>query len=649
MKRKQSDISSDEDPLSNPAVTPQKKRASALRNGANGTTPTRSSMRASTLQSRNRPLDQTPTKSIRFTEDIESPLKTPTARSLFKTPTKSRKTNPAPLETPSRALNADRSARRKSARILANPTEDDIWDGGNALAREIWDVSQDENEMIGEEGDNLPAEQKTPVKKTPKRTPKTKGTTTITISTAVTEDNNITPRKRGRPKGTTITTATTTTTTTTENNLATPKKRGRPKGTSITSTTATTGDNNATPQKRGRAKQQTTSRKRTPTPEGNLPPHEKYFFQTRAGPVQSSNNTLAKVPLFTHEEYFEQLRKHEDPLKDEKEYLLELHERSFPQWNFELSEGFNICLYGYGSKRKLTQKYADWLYNYYSDPPTIVIINGYTANITVRSILNTVATAVLGPDHSLKLGAQQNEILEAFRATFDRNPHSKPITIVINSIDAAPLRRAQTQSFLARLAEIPRINVLATADTPNALVLWDITLRDQLNFVFHDCTTFVPYSVEISVVDEIHSLFGRKVRRVGGKQGVGYVLKSLPENTRKLYRLLITELLTLMSEDQVNGEGGGVHDEDNDAHDTMDAQANKIFNKRAAIEWRSLFYKASEEFISSSEMMFRTQLKEFYDHQMITSKMDPSGIEMLGVPLSREEMESILEDLVIDS
>ena len=60
-----------------------------------------------------------------------------------------------------------------------------------------------------------------------------------------------------------------------------------------------------------------------------------------------------------------------------------------------------------------------------------------------------------------------------------------------------------------------------------------------------------------------------------------------------------------------------------------------------------LYQKATEEFVASSEMMFRTLLKEFHDHQMITSRMDASGMEILGVPLSRDEMEGVLEDLVL--
>ena len=46
-------------------------------------------------------------------------------------------------------------------------------------------------------------------------------------------------------------------------------------------------------------------------------------------------------------------------------------------------------------------------------------------------------------------------------------------------------------------------------------------------------------------------------------------------------------------------------------------------------------------------MNFRFLLKEFHDHQMISSRRDASGAEVLGVPLSKEDMEGVLEDLVL--
>ncbi|KAL4817119.1 origin recognition complex subunit 2-domain-containing protein [Aspergillus spinulosporus] len=377
--------------------------------------------------------------------------------------------------------------------------------------------------------------------------------------------------------------------------------------------------------------------KRSPTPEGDLPPHERYFFQNRAGPPRTSNNNLNKVNLLTHEEYFNKHANYQDPCERETAFLNDVHRRSFPQWNFEFSQGFNICLYGYGSKRRLTQSFADWLYRRNSStPPSVVIVNGHTPDLSIRSIFATIVIAVLGSDIPSKMGAQPVEVLEFLQSALRSRPDQEPITVFINSIDAPSLRRATNQALLARLAAMPKIHLLVTADTPNFLLMWDISLRDQFNFVFHDCTTFTPFDAEFDVVEEVHNLLGRKGRRVGGKEGVEFVLKSLPENAQNLYRVLLTELLSMMDED-LNGE------------DDMDNGDGAVDRPRdeTGIEFRALYQKASEEFIASSEMMFRTLLKEFHDHQMITSRMDASGMEILSVPLSRNEMEGVLEDLVL--
>ncbi|KAJ5397663.1 hypothetical protein N7509_005776 [Penicillium cosmopolitanum] len=465
--------------------------------------------------------------------------------------------------TPSRLKNADRSAKKKSARVLFEQNEDREWDGSEQLAAEIL---QDDDPQVDKAGD--------------------------TVMETV-EEGEATKPAGNDPK---------------------PAKRraGRPKG---------------------------AANKRSPTPEGELPAHERYFFQNRAGTAKTSNKNLNKVSLLTHEEYFEKLGQYVDPCKDEKEYLLSLHHRSFPQWFFEFEEGFNICLFGYGSKRRLVQQFADWIYSRSmsasANPPAIIIVNGYAPGITIRSIFATIASAILGDELPSKLGSQPTEVLELLQSALKSRPEHHPITVLINSVDAPSLRRAANQALLGRLAATPRIRLLLTADTPNFPVMWDISLRDQFNLVFHDSTTFFPFAVESDIVEEVHELLGRKGRRVGGKEGVGFVLKSLPENARNLYRLLLTEVITVMDDG---------HQSDDEA---AEGGAGDKTGENNGIEFRLLYQKATEEFIASSEMMFRTLLKEFHDHQMITSRMDPSGMEILGVPLSRDEMEGVLEDLVL--
>ncbi|GMF70952.1 unnamed protein product [Aspergillus oryzae] len=552
MKRKQTD-SGDERPVS----TPKRQRTAAFNGSTNGHEDTETPVGASPSKR----IKSTPQKPSTATPAAlkESGLKTPTqkskAKALFSTPTKS-----TAVSTPSRARNADRSAKKKSARLLLEQNDDEEdWDGADRLAEEIL---QDEND-----------------------------------TTAAENVNGVVETVEGEDEA--------------NKTAQTPKRRaGRPKG---------------------------AKNKRSPTPEGELPAHERYFFQNRAGPPRTSNNTLNKISLLTHEEYFEKMAQYADPCKDEKAFLLDVHHRSFPQWNFEFEQGYNICLYGYGSKRPLLQNFAEWLYQKNSSaPPSIVVVNGHTPNISIRSIFATIVTAVLGADIPSKMGSQPIEVLELLQSVLKSRSTQRPITVLINSIDAPPLRRAANQALLARLAATPKIHLLVTADTPNYLLMWDISLREQFNFVFHDCTTFAPFDTEFDVVEEVHNLLGRKGRRVGGKEGVEFVLKSLPENARNLYRLLLTEIISMF-------------DEGHNSDDEMDGGAGRDGDGKdeVGIEFRALYQKATEEFIASSEMMFRTLLKEFHDHQMITSRLDPSGMEILGVPLPRDEMEGVLEDLVL--
>jgi origin recognition complex subunit 2 len=399
-----------------------------------------------------------------------------------------------------------------------------------------------------------------------------------------------------------------------------------------------------TPSKRGRGRPKGSKNRRSPTPEGDLPPEERYFFQNRSGPPEVSNNTLASLKLLNHDEYFALMRSYKDPHEPEKAYLMKLHARSFPQWRFEWHEGFNICLYGWGSKRKLVNKFAEWMYPKYDPPPTILVVNGYTPKLNIRSILNMLITAAMGENAPNRVTGQPAEMLDLLLSYLTTNPPDIPIMVLVNSIDSASLRRHSIQALFARLSAHHSINLLATANTPSFPLLWDTNLRDQFAFVFHDCTTYAPYTAELNVVDDVHELLGKRGRRVGGGEGIGFVLRSLTENSRKLYVLLLTEILSVLAEgmpDVEDGLDGEVEDGEKRSGHAQNPDGE------AGVEYKALYQRASENFVCSSEMNFRTLLKEFYDHEMIVSRKDGVCTEVLGVPLGREEMETLLEELVM--
>ncbi|KAF4992006.1 hypothetical protein FGRMN_7460 [Fusarium graminum] len=380
-------------------------------------------------------------------------------------------------------------------------------------------------------------------------------------------------------------------------------------------------DEAATPSKSTpRRKAQRKKIARSPTPPRDLPPHELYFAHNKPGRPKTSNNTLGSLALLTHDEYFSILRETKDHHEPDIEFLENLHAESFPQWAFELSQGFNLCLYGYGSKRRLLHKLAGYLHtrSRQDNGDKIVIINGYAPNTTIREILSTVGVAV-NPAHRIPLG-QASVMVPAILSHL--NTMDSTITLIVNSIDAAPLRKPGSQSALSQLAAHPQIRLVCSADTPDFALLWDIGVRSAFNMGFHDCTTFAAYGAELDVVDEVHELLGRNAHRVNGREGVAFVLRSLPENAKNLFRLLVGEVLIAIEEEGSNGD------------------------EQTGVEYRMVYNKAVEEFICSSEMAFRTLLKEFHDHQIITSMKDALGTELLSLPFGKDELEAILEDLM---
>ncbi|KAK8247687.1 origin recognition complex subunit 2-domain-containing protein [Phyllosticta capitalensis] len=434
-----------------------------------------------------------------------------------------------------------------------------------------------------------------------------------------------------------------------------------------------------TPTKRGRGRPKGSKNKQrhTPPPE-NLPSHELYFFQNRPGGNKTSNNTLASHRILNHDEYFAQMSKYEDPHQEDIQFLHELHARSFDQWIYELENDFNICLFGFGSKRQLATDFATHLYHHRvattpnsstKNSPKIIVINGYNPVLTPKDILLTLLSSLL--PSTVKLPSTPPLLHSLLETTLATNPPSKPLTLIINSIDSPSLRRPASQTLLTTLAANPHIHVLATADTPTFPLLWDLSARSQLRFLFHDCTTFASFAgAELDAVDAFADVLGRSARRLAGRDGVGYVLRSLPENARGLFRILVAEQIAAaveVEDDDVGAGAGGfgiLDDDDQDpfqdaglAPDTPSRRGRKgkggaeknvmdAVAPAVGVEYRVLYHKAVEEFVCSNEMGFRTLLKEFHDHQMIESRKDAGGTERLWVPFRREDLEALLEELV---
>ena len=249
-----------------------------------------------------------------------------------------------------------------------------------------------------------------------------------------------------------------------------------------------------------------------------LPAHERYFWDNRPGArAQSSANTLPPGLLLDRDGYFAagaalRAKRGGGGHAREREFLLGLHRRAFPQWAFEMDAGFGVLLYGYGSKRAVVRAFAEHLHAASERPPTVVVVNGFAPGLTLSDVLITVAGALL-PAHARPAATAPAALLACVLAALDDPPpsdssspeppppppsssRSSPppprLYLLINSLDAPPLRRPATQAALARLAAHPRARALATVDSPHAARLWDAGARARWRCVAHDATTFAP-------------------------------------------------------------------------------------------------------------------------------------------------------------
>ncbi|KAF9116275.1 Origin recognition complex subunit 2 [Mortierella sp. AM989] len=342
------------------------------------------------------------------------------------------------------------------------------------------------------------------------------------------------------------------------------------------------------------------------------------YFQDLYQKSKTSNNTLSKLPTLEHADFIQAIKRAPAKHSKEMEMLMLLYEEQFPQWYFELMSGFNLLIYGYGSKRLLLTEFATSIL---TDAP-LIIVNGYFPTLTVKEILDKISAAALqysGPAGTLQ---EQIAFIHAYFAQSDRSV--KKLYLLIHNIDGSSLRSEKIQSALSLLASCPHIHLIASMDHINTNIMWDTVKSARFRWVWHELTTFKPYLTETSFENSIMVRQGEL-----GPRGIQFVLASLTSNGKGLFRIL--------AEHQIQAEkesvGGGVNSAASKNH--MDW----------GMAYNTLFKKCQENFLVSNAVTFRTQLTEFRDHRIVQSKKGADGVEILFIPLSGSILEGILEKM----
>lgn len=207
-------------------------------------------------------------------------------------------------------------------------------------------------------------------------------------------------------------------------------------------------------------------------------------------------------------------------------------EVNFDQWMLKMSQGYNIIIYGLGSKQMLLHRFCE---RHMNDKP-VIVINGFFPTITVKEILQSIKCDMLELTATTR---NDHEIVDLIAATLN-NYEDCHLFLVINNIDGPMLRKTKDQHVLSRLAKIKNVHLIASIDHINAPLMWDQTCMDNYNFIWYDCTTMLPYENETAFENSVF------LQNSGDMDlaAMNNVFQSLTTNARGIYMTLVIAQIT---------------------------------------------------------------------------------------------------------
>ncbi|XP_054028691.1 origin recognition complex subunit 2 isoform X4 [Dryobates pubescens] len=331
---------------------------------------------------------------------------------------------------------------------------------------------------------------------------------------------------------------------------------------------------------------------------------EEYFEAHSSSKVLTSDRTLQKLrkKRLDQQTLHDLLRKAPLAYEAEIKMLNQQHENLFSKWMLQLHLGFNIVLYGLGSKRDLLEKFRTSALK----DSVHLVVNGYFPSITIRSILNSITEEVL--DHVGTFRSPPDQ-LEFITKRF-KEDSSLELYILIHNLDGQMLRGEKSQQILAQLSSLPSVYFIASIDHINAPLMWDQAKLSLYNWLWYEITTFSPYVEETSYENSF------LVQQSGSLalSSLTHVLRSLTLNARGIFRLLAQYQLE-----------------------------NKNNPSYPGLSFQDFYQQCREAFLVNSDLTLRAQLTEFRDHKLIRTKRGADGVEYLLIPVDDGTLTDFLE------
>ncbi|KAG7898239.1 hypothetical protein KL935_004389 [Ogataea polymorpha] len=124
--------------------------------------------------------------------------------------------------------------------------------------------------------------------------------------------------------------------------------------------------------------------------------HEGYFEQQKLKNKKPGTASMALAPELNYEEYEKYSRILEMSAEHQIEKLSNYYRLQFPQWTFELQQGFNLVFYGVGSKRVLVLEFLQQHFLPAVPGAKCLVVNGYNPDFRPKTLLSMIQETVLG-------------------------------------------------------------------------------------------------------------------------------------------------------------------------------------------------------------------------------------------------------------
>ncbi|XP_017047158.1 origin recognition complex subunit 2 [Drosophila ficusphila] len=338
-----------------------------------------------------------------------------------------------------------------------------------------------------------------------------------------------------------------------------------------------------------------------------VPESDGYFHSHASSKILTSDHTLDRLknPRLAADRVFSLLSKIKLSTEHESSInaIMEEYRSYFPKWMCILNEGFNLLLYGLGSKRQLLQSFHQEVL----DKQTVLVVNGFFPSLTLKDVLDSITSEILDAGVS---PANPHEAVDMIEEEFALIPETH-LFLIVHNLDGAMLRNVKAQAILSRLARVPNIHLLASIDHINTPLLWDQGKLSSFNFSWWDCTTMLPYTNETAFENSL------LVQNSGelALSSMRSVFSSLTTNSRGIYMLIVKY--------QLKNKGNATYQ---------------------GMPFRDLYSSCREAFLVSSDLALRAQLTEFLDHKLVKSKRSVDGSEQLTIPVDGGLLQQFLEE-----